>query len=247
VKATGKMKTSTDSPNAQEARVGAKGRRTRSKIVEEFANYIDHENRQIVPEARRTPLAWTSIKPVKMNVDDATLACLEHDRRIKEAVAKTGHTFRDILKNCQLVLDGQPEYPDTWPIRWPCGFVTAENGHLVRAALLLVWAFNRDDLGDEDLRRRHDRAVDWMAHYVAGVKLTAEYKRRQAGGRAASRSESRNENRDVVIQHWASLSNRPTHERAALIAERIGITPGQVRRLARKAGLSRVQESKGRP
>jgi hypothetical protein len=169
--------------------------------------------------------------------DDATLSCFEHDWRIEEAVEKTGHSFREILKECQLVLGGQPDYPDTWPIRWPPGYISPEHGPLVRAVLFLTWQPSADDYRDEDLQRRHNRAVDWMAHHVAGVHLTAEHRRRQAGGRAAAMSEKRSSNREDVVRGWASLSNKPKRERAATIASRLGITAGQVRRHVRKAGL----------
>jgi hypothetical protein len=108
---------------------------------------------------------------------------------------------------------------------------------MVRAVLLLVWAFSKDDLRDDDLNRRHDRVPDWMAHYVAGRQLTAEHRRRQAGGRAAANSEDRTARREDVRREWLSLLHKPERDRAAIIAERLGITAGQVRRVVRKTGL----------
>jgi hypothetical protein len=68
-------------------------------------------------------------------------------------------------------------------------------------------------------------------------KLDAEQERRSAGGRAAAVSEKRSANREGLIQQWASVNNKPEHERATLIAKRLGITAGQVRRLVKKTGL----------
>ena len=246
MKLAAKRKTAAVAPKARGEKTGVGKLGKRRKIVEEFANYVDYEKREIVPEARRRILSSSDVDPVRMNVVDATLAGLVHDWRVKDAVAKTGHTFQEILTNCQLLLDGQPDYPDTWTIRWPCGFIAPDNGHLVRAALLLVWAFNDDDPRDENLQRRHERAVDWMAHYVAGVRLTAEHRRRQAGGHGAAASDKRTANRKAVVRQWMSLSNRPTHERAAIIADRLGITARHVRRLLRKSGLRRARPSKVR-
>jgi hypothetical protein len=72
---------------------------------------------------------------------------------------------------------------------------------------------------------------------VQQKKLDAERERRSAGGRAAAMSEKRSSNREDVVREWASLSNKPKRERAGIIAGRLGITAGQVRRLVRKAGL----------
>jgi len=203
------------------------------QVVEEFANYVDHGT---IQDLRTTHLPPADMRPITI-ADDATLSCLEHDWRVQEAVKKTGHSLREILKECQLVLGGQPDYPDTWPIRWPCGYVLREHGPLVRAVLLLSWHPSAEDYRDEDLKRRHDRTVDWIAQYVSGMRLTAEHRRRQAGGRAAAMSEKRSSNREDVVREWASLSNKPRRERAAIIATRLGVAAGQVRRHVRRAGL----------
>ena len=231
-----------DGPAALAPREPAKGTQKRARAYEEFASRIgDHEIVEGVLTKYPSP---ADTKPITMVVDDATLACLEHDWRVKEAVEKTGHPFRDILKNCQLVLDGQPDYPSTWPIRWPCGFIPEEHGRRIRAVLFLVWAFSADDLGDDDLMHRHDRAVDWMAHYVAGVDLTAarvrldaERRRRQNGGRASAMSENRKAvSLDTIRKEWNRLTN-PKHERAAIIAGNLGLSARQVRRLVKKVDL----------
>jgi hypothetical protein len=205
----------------------------RARVVEEFGNYVDHGTIQVL---RTTHLPPADARPITM-ADDVTLSCLEHDWRIEEAVKATGHSFREILKECHLVLGGQPDYPDTWPIRWPCGYVSSEHGHLVRAVLFLTWHPSADDYRDEDLQRRHERTVDWMAQYLAGVHATAEHRRRQAGGRAAAVSEKRSANREAVVRAWASLNNMPKRDRAAIIAKRLRIAAGQVRRHVKKAGL----------
>jgi hypothetical protein len=127
------------------------GLEERAETVEEFRVYLgDHE---WLEEARTRVLSPSDMKPVTMNVDDATLACLEGHWRVQEAVKATGHSFREILKECQLVLDGNPDYPSGWTIRWPCGFIpsrygpsehghASEHGRLVRAVLFLVWPFS---------------------------------------------------------------------------------------------------------
>jgi len=222
---------------------GPKTPEERAQVVEEFANYVDHGTIQAL---RITHLPPTDMRPITI-ADDATLSCLEHDWRVEEAVKATGHSFREILRKCQLILGGQPDYPDTWPIRWPCGFISTEHGLVVRAVLFLTWHPSADEYRDEDLKRRHAKAVDWMAHYVAGRHLTAEHRRRQAGGRAAAGSEVRNQNREAVIKAWSSLKNRPERDRASIIADRVGITVGQVRRLVKKAGLRPAQAPKVRP
>jgi len=212
---------------------GPKAPEEQARLVEEFGNYVDNRTIQVL---RTTSLPPKDKRPIT-KADDATLSCLEHDWRVEEAVKATRHSFREILKECHLVLGGQPDYPDTWPIRWPCGYISPEHGPLVRAVLFLTWHPSADDYRDEDLQRRHDRAVDWLAQYVSSVRLTAEHRRRQAGGRAAAMSEKRSSNREDIVREWASLSNKPKRERAGIIAGRLGITAGQVRRHAKRAGL----------
>jgi hypothetical protein len=226
----------------REGQSGESAAQRRARAYEEFASRIgDHEIVEGVLTKYPSP---ADTKPITFVVDDSALECLEHDWRVKEAVEKTGHSFGEILKNCQLVLDGQPNSPSTWPIRWPCGFIPEEHGRRIRAVLFLVWAFSADDLGDDDLMHRHDRAVDWMAHYVAGVDLTAarvrldaEHRRRQNGGRATAMSENRNAvSLDTIRKEWNRLTN-PKHERAMIIAGNLGLSDRQVRRLVKKADL----------
>ena len=224
-----KTATKTKEPTkAAEARDGTSAPQKRAQAYEEFASRIgDHE---IVEGVLTKLLSPADTKPITMVVDDATLACLEHDWRVKEAVEKTGHPFRDILKNCQLVLDGQPDYPSTWPIRWPCGFIPEEHGRRIRAVLFLVWAFSADDLGDDDLMHRHDRAVDWMAHYVAGVDLTAARvrldaedrklrKQRQGLAKARNTLGKKGEATAAEVERRWKASTRTEHERVFFITK----------------------------
>jgi len=226
-----------------EAEQGRKAPQRRAQAYEEFASRIgDHEIVEGVLTKYPSP---ADTKPITFVVDDATLACLEHDWRVKEAVEKTGHPFRDILKNCQLVLGGQPDSPSTWPIRWPCGFIPEEHGQRIRAVLFLVWAFSADDLGDDDLTHRHDRAVDWMAHYQAGVDLTAartrqaaEHRRRQEGGKG--RTKVREHNVEEVKRLWPLCPYHTERRKIEWVARRAKpkkVCDRTVRRIASELGF----------
>lgn len=46
-----------------------------------------------------------------------------------------------------------------------------------------------------------------------------------------------------IIEHWERLREKPEHSRAAIIAERLGVTPATVRRHIEKAGLRKANIS----
>jgi hypothetical protein len=215
---------------------GPKAPEGRARVVEEFANYVDHGTIQVL---RTTHLLPTDTRSITM-ADDAYLSCLECDWRVKDAVEKTGHSFREILKECQLVLGGQPDYPDTWPIRWPPGYISPAHGHLVRVVLFLTWHPSADDYRDEDLQRRHGRTVAWMADYEAAVRLTAAHRSRQAGGKAARKKQG-DFTTGEVKRRWME-SKVPENSRASAIAASMAkdehpISATRVRQIVRTLGL----------
>jgi hypothetical protein len=163
---------------------------------------------------------------------------------------RTGRTVEELLTRCSLYI-GDPQYLDSWPLTDYDGVVKAEDDWLVRLLLSFAWQVFTLPNQDEETNRALDTVASARKDFYASEKLNAqkrelaaqqeklaaEQARRSAGGRAAAVSEERSANREAVVREWASLSNRPKRDRAAIIAERLGIAAGQVRRHARKAGL----------
>jgi hypothetical protein len=180
------------------------------------------------------------------------------------AEQRTGRTVEELLTGCSLYI-GDPQYLDSWPLTSPAEFVRAEDQFDLRLLLCLAWYLVTPPNQDEETSRALDTVAQARNNFYANEKLDAqrrelatkqadldaqkrelaaqqekldaERERRQAGGRAAAVSEKRSANRDAIGREWASLSNKPQRDRAAIIADRLGITAGQVRRHLRKAGL----------
>jgi len=192
------------------------------------------------------------------------LGHIKNDPIGQAAEQRTGRTVEELLAGCSLYI-GDPQYLDSWPFTDYDGVVKVEDDWLVRLLLSFAWQVstlpNQDEETDRALdtvaqarkdfyaREKLDAQTRELAAKQADLdaqkrdlaakqqKLDAEQDRRSAGGRAAAMSEKRSRNREAVIREWASLNNKPKRDRAAIIAERLGITAGQVGCLARKAGL----------
>jgi hypothetical protein len=164
------------------------------------------------------------------------LAVITNDEIAKAAEERTGRKAEEILSKCTL-LTGDFQFLDSWIVVWPNGFAKAEDQFPVRLLLLLAWSYSTRASQNKGTDRALASVSDAIVRFRAGQKLAAENRRRRAGGVAAAMSEKRSASREAVMRAWASLNNMPKRYRATIIAKRLGIAAGQVRRHVKKAGL----------
>jgi len=203
---------------------------------------------RISPEAMRAPKRFKvdldrlrHYKTGDQEID--VLAMITNDDIAKDAEERTGRKAEEILSKCTLLLS-DVQFLDSWIVLWPNRFIRAEDQFPVRLLLQFAWWYSTQPNQDQETDRALASVSDAITRFRADreldarqKKLDAEQERRSAGGRAAAMSEKRNTNREAVMREWASLNNKSKHDRAAIIAERLGITAGQVRRHVKKAGL----------
>ena len=156
------------------------------------------------------------------------------------AEERTGHTVEEILSKSGLLM-GDVQFIGGWIVESD-GFTRAEDQFCVRLLLCFAWQLstlpNQDEWTDRALASVADEITTFCLSERLSAqqnKLDAEQQRRRAGGLAAS--ENRKGRYHCAAEIWRNLEGTPKHDRAAIIAKRLQITPGTVRRHLKKAGL----------
>jgi len=169
---------------------------------------------------------------------------LEYIRRHpvgKAAEKRTGRTVEELLSECNLII-GEVPYLASWIIHGTGkeDFIKAEDQFPVRLLVCFAWQLSTRPNQDKETDRALACVAGAIAHFHAGEKLDAENRRRKAAAAASALKRKRrgDKTRRKVVKMWRDLEDHEPHERAGIIASRLGITSGMARRHLKKAGVS---------
>lgn len=159
----------------------------------------------------------------------------------KRAIKSSGKTFDELIDNFSIsVEDGDPEFPESWPMMFSIK-ISQDCWSDVRVFIILIWSYSEDSFSDQFEPHRR-KAAEYLLkeEYAIGyIRDQALQEGRKVGGKqkAIQRQIECDLLSKKIITLWHELDNKDPHNRAEIIAKRLGITAKTVRHYLKKANL----------
>jgi hypothetical protein len=206
----------------------------RGQAVEEFRIYLDPD-RISCDEARTKHLSPKDAKPVTIDIGDAELLQLADDWKFKNLPQLAGHSLRDILIECRLVIEPQIYKPGRWPVRWPRGFIHAYSadhtysvGCLIRLLLVRAWVISSPwNKADDEQKLKLELANEWWQHCGDAMRAERERalaeanlakERKRHSNAAKKKNEDQGKSTGDEVEKRFLRSTLPVDQRASRIA-----------------------------